>query len=152
MSALRLSEITAKPIGRPVIPPIASEHQEQAALIEWWSYAHRRWELPEFALFAIPNGGARHIVVASKLKAEGVRKGIPDLLLAVPIWPHAGLFIEMKSSSPQARVKADQATAIGFLRGAGYKIAVCKGAAQAMDVIEAYLNCVRAVASPPAEE
>ena len=32
-------------------------------------------------LFAVPNGGQRNVVVASKLKAEGVRAGVADLIL-----------------------------------------------------------------------
>lgn len=46
--------------------------------------------------FAVPNGGKRHIAVATKLKAEGVNPGVPDLVFVIP--PHgrfAGL--ELKS-------------------------------------------------------
>jgi hypothetical protein len=72
-----------------------SEHEEQAALFEWARYSVNTF--PELCnMFAIPNGGARHIGVARKLKAEGVKAGVPDIFLAVPNHKHHGLFIEMK--------------------------------------------------------
>ena len=44
---------------------------------------------PQLALiFAIPNGGKRHIGTARKLKAEGVRSGVPDIFLACPRMPY----------------------------------------------------------------
>lgn len=43
--------------------------------------------------FAVPNGGWRNPVVAAKLKAEGVRSGVSDLIIL-----HAGktYFVEIK--------------------------------------------------------
>ena len=80
------------------------EHKEQVAVIQWWHLAHKAYGLPEFALFAIPNGGARHMLTAVRLKEEGVRPGIPDLFLACSPGEHSrlvgieyqGMFIEMK--------------------------------------------------------
>ena len=54
-----------------------SEHDEQVLIFKWARLSEGRW--PELALlFAIPNGGHRHKAVAAKLKAEGVRAGVPD--------------------------------------------------------------------------
>src|SRR5688572_6150019 len=58
--------------GKPVGP---TEHQEQCAVIQWWGHAHHSYQLPVFALFAIPNGGARDVITGARLKAEGVRRG-----------------------------------------------------------------------------
>jgi hypothetical protein len=65
--------------GKPVGP---TEHQEQATVVSWWALQHQVYELPVFALYAIPNGGARDVITGSRLKAEGVRRGTPDLCLA----------------------------------------------------------------------
>jgi hypothetical protein len=46
--------------------------------------------------FAVPNGGHRHIATARKLKAEGVRPGVPDLVFCLPGGRFAGL--ELKAS------------------------------------------------------
>ncbi|RQV98735.1 VRR-NUC domain-containing protein, partial [bacterium] len=72
------------------------EHLEQAALFQWTSMNEER--IPELKnLFAIPNGGHRHKAVAAKMKAEGVKAGVPDILLACPCDGFHGLFIEMKA-------------------------------------------------------
>ena len=73
------------------------EHDAQVAVIQWWAYAHKGFGLPEFALFAVPNAGAgAQRGQAGKMKAEGARSGIPDLLLPVARGAYRGLCIEMK--------------------------------------------------------
>jgi len=66
----------------------ASEHDEQCTFVEWL-------ESKKLKFSAIPNGGTRHMGTAVKLKKEGVRPGLPDLLILVNdhlVW------IEMKRS------------------------------------------------------
>jgi hypothetical protein len=53
-----------------------SEHKLQVSLIDYLAIAGRR----DLLWFAIPNGGFRHISVAARLKAEGVRSGIFDMV------------------------------------------------------------------------
>lgn len=67
-----------------------TESEEQIDFIQWCKRngIHK--------IFAIPNGGKRNIVTASKLKLEGVKAGVPDLFLAVSRHNCHGLFIEMK--------------------------------------------------------
>ena len=73
------------------------EHREQAALITRVRLSVRRY--PVLALlFSVPNGGYRNAVTAKILQAEGVRAGVPDLILPVPRSPYCGLAIEMKSA------------------------------------------------------
>jgi len=53
--------------------------------------------IPELEwLHSVPNGGKRDVKTAARMKAEGARRGIPDIF-----WPYAagnwhGLYIEMK--------------------------------------------------------
>lgn len=47
-------------------------------------------------LHAVPNGGDREAWVGAKMKAEGVKKGVPDMFLPIPIGMYAGLVIELK--------------------------------------------------------
>lgn len=70
------------------------EHKIQADCVRVFRYMHQplAWKL-----FAIPNGGARNIIVAAKLKAEGVISGVWDMFLAVPKGNYGGLFIEIKA-------------------------------------------------------
>lgn len=120
-------------------PPVPTEHEEQVALMTWWSYAHKEIGLPEFALFAIPNGGARHIRTAGRLKAEGVRAGAPDLMLAMPTAQYHGAFIEMKRRGGKARCTPKQSDFGEFLAGVGYAHYVAHGFDQARTAIMTYL-------------
>lgn len=80
-----------------------SEHGHQTALFMWASVA-KQLEPRLDLLFAIPNGGKRDGITASRLKAEGVKSGVPDLMLPVPSAAakglsgvsYSGLFIELK--------------------------------------------------------
>jgi len=124
-----------------------SEHQEQCAVIAWLdTYAVLRW--PELAIidgrlpyFAIPNGGKRHVVTAKKLKAEGVRAGVPDLAIMIPRGVHHGLFVEMKVKKGGVESKPQKAWRLA-LRDRGYCAAVCKGADAAIETISHYLDGV----------
>lgn len=117
------------------------EHQEQTTLMRWAEYQSKK--LPELALlFAIPNGGARHPAVAGKLKAEGVKAGVPDLFLPVPRNVQGiafnGLFIEMKAG----RNKPTMAQIEWHVRLSqqGYRVSVCYGWEAARDLITEYLG------------
>lgn len=54
-----------------------------------------------------PNGGRRNKAEAAKLKAMGVRKGIPDLFLPIPRQGYHGLYIETKKIK-NGKVSPDQ--------------------------------------------
>lgn len=114
-----------------------SEHHEQRALIDTclW-YANRYPEL--HLLFAVPNGGLRTRGVAGKLKAEGVKSGVPDLLLLCPRNGFHGLAIEMKTKKGQT--SEAQEWWIEQLTAQGYRAEVCKGYEAAWSVIKAYLG------------
>lgn len=124
--------------GRPLV---ATEHQEQAAVIAWWYAVHGKYRLPIFALFACPNGGARDAITGSLLKAEGVRPGTPDLQLAAPTPAFHGLYIEMKKIDG-AKPSAEQEAFIKYLLSVGYWAAVHYGATSAIKEIEDYLSAL----------
>jgi VRR-NUC domain len=93
-------------------------------------------------LFAIPNGGHRHPAVAGKLKAEGVRAGIPDMMLAVPRGRHHGLFIEHKAGTRKpGPIQNDR---MQELMEQGYAVAVSYGCDKTVDIISNYLRGERA--------
>lgn len=103
----------------------------------WASLATK--QRPELdMLVAIPNGGARHIAVARKLKAEGVKRGYPDLVLNVARGGYYGLFIELKTLT--GRTSPEQKYWIERLNAAGNYAAVCKGWIAAQDLIQNYLD------------
>ena len=116
---------------------MTTEHQEQASLITWARHTESHW--PELALLhAIPNGGWRHPATGKKLKAEGLKRGVPDLCLPVARHGYHGLYIEMKAKGRYP--SKEQKWWLERLTEQGYHAVVCKGFAQAVDVITEYLT------------
>ena len=135
----------ASPRGsrRRVVP---LEHESQAGVIQWWTLACKGYGLPEFALFAVPNGSNKSIAAAMKFKREGLRSGIPDLFLAVPCkhqgaagveFLAAGLFVEMKRRGKKP--SPEQEAVILYLRQRAYHVVVCYDSEEAVKAIKAYL-------------
>lgn len=114
-----------------------AEHRAQVAVVTWATLA--RAEFPELGLlFAIPNGGHRNVIVAKKLKAEGVRPGVPDLMLPVARGGYHGLFIEMKAG--QNRPSLEQLELMRRLSAEGFKCATCYSSAEAEACLREYLS------------
>lgn len=118
------------------------ESIEQRALIRWCRMHRGKW--PELGLlYAIPNGGARSRVTAAILKAEGVRRDIPDLCLPVARNGFHGLYIELKAQrrdGDRGRASKGQKATVEQLREQGYRAEVCLGWEAARDLIEQYLG------------
>ena len=117
-----------------------TEHQEQVRVIHWWRHACNVYRLPEFSLFAIPNGGRRDPIEATHLKAEGLRSGVSDLFLAVPTGQKCGLFIEMKSTV--GKPGTNQPEFIDYAVNQGYAADFAYGADAAIAMIKNYLGPV----------
>jgi hypothetical protein len=90
------------------------------------------------AMYAIPNGSLRNLITAVKLKREGVKRGVPDVFMAVPRQGFHGLFIEMKYG--KNKLTTEQKEFIAFAESEGYKCAVCYSWSAAKEVIEEYLK------------
>jgi hypothetical protein len=113
------------------------EHQEQVKIIQWAELYKSKWPQLGF-LAAVPNGGHRHLSVAKKLKAEGVRSGYPDLVLNVPSGKYHGLFIELKA--PKGRPTESQKEWLVNLMRAGNAALVCYGADEAIKALSWYCS------------
>lgn len=131
---------------------IPSEHAEAVQLMQLVrlhenKHPDLRW------LFAVPNGGHRNKVAACKLKAEGVKPGVPDYLLPVmntdtsaDMW--CGLAIELKRKRG-GRMSDEQRDWIQFFDDQGWRAVVCAGHERAWTVICEYLaipNCLERAA------
>lgn len=116
---------------------IWDEHQHQRAVVEW---AERMSGLiPELRwLFAVPNGGKRHLLTAKKMKAEGQKAGVPDLCLPIPRGRFHGLFVEMKT--PKGTLTPEQREWLKSLTAHGYRAEVARGFEAAINIIEDYLR------------
>lgn len=120
----------------------ATERAEQVALLQWCAVRERT--CPALALlYAIPNGGQRDVRVAARMKAEGVKPGVPDLHLPVARHGQHGLYIELKrraSRMGRGRVRPAQQWWHDRLRLEGYRVVVCEGWDAARDAIMEYLG------------
>src|SRR4051812_25035629 len=109
-----------------------SEEAAQIALFGWAQTATIREAYPELRwLFAIPNGGFRTKAGAGKLRAMGVKAGVPDMCLPIRRGEFGALFIELKKPpTPGKRLsqaRPEQNTWIEHLKKQGYGAAVCYG-------------------------
>lgn len=98
-------------------------------------------------MFAIPNGGKRDPITAARMKGEGVKPGVPDIMLPVSGQAkYCGLFIELKKPSAEPKkigaggVRESQTEYHKFLIGQGYCVRVAYSWLQARDFIIEYLN------------
>jgi hypothetical protein len=110
------------------------EHDEQAAFFSYIELNH-----PALFAFAIPNAGKRSKRTGHKMVKEGLRKGVPDLMVAERCGPYAGCFIEMKRQKGSVTSKEQHAT-ISRLRDKGYFCVIAKGWEQAVAHLNYYLS------------
>ena len=114
------------------------EAEEQRALFEWAGYMVRQY--PELRyMYHVPNGGRRNAREAALLRAEGVKKGVPDIVLPVARGEHHGLYIELKRQK-SGSLSREQKAYLDFLHRQGYRAVMCRGWRQAANVIQAYLE------------
>ena len=90
-------------------------------------------------LIAIPNGSYRKPLEAIRLKREGVKPGMTDLMLLMPRGGFHGLCIEMKRADGGV-VSPVQKKMHALLVEQGYMISVCAGSDQAYKALEDYLK------------
>lgn len=88
-------------------------------------------------IFAIPNGGLRNKITARAMKYEGVKAGVLDLFLAIPMEPYHGIFIEIKSDkgilSPYQKKWSE------FFLAQNYDVKICRTSYEALYEMFCYL-------------
>lgn len=122
-----------------------TEHQIQSAIVEWANHTNINktlFKIGDF-LFAIPNGGSRNILEAKKLRKEGVKKGVSDLFLALPMFDEdkgvrCGLWIEVKSRN--GKLSNEQIEWFNLMRLHGYECEEVRSLEGGIDVIMNYLR------------
>jgi hypothetical protein len=112
-----------------------SEHQLQASI---FSYVNKVLPALRPFMFAIPNGGQRNVIVAKKLKAEGVTAGVWDILIVIPnIYKH-GLFIECKVSKNE--LTKTQQDFKEKVQPVGYHFEECRSLEDFIAILENYFE------------
>lgn len=114
-----------------------TEEDHQIALIQWADALTPRH--PELALlYHVPNGGYRSKRTGGRMKAAGLRRGVPDLCLACPRHGFHGLYLELKAG--KGRATPEQTWWIEQLRAQGYDAGIEYGWIAAAHAIGAYLD------------
>ena len=113
-----------------------TEHAHQTALFAWIGLQPK--DSPLRLAFAIPNGGLRNKVTAARMKAGGVRAGVPDIFLPIARGGYHGLFIEMKVGNGYLSVA--QKDWIKKLNKENYSVVVCYGWENVKGLMVYYLS------------
>lgn len=118
---------------------LRSESTEQENVISWCFHHERIY--PELHwIHHCPNGGSRQKAEAIRLKAQGVKPGVPDLHLPIRKGKYIGLYIEMKYDN--GTLQKTQKEWILAMKAAGHFACVCYGYENAVNVIEEYVKLV----------
>jgi hypothetical protein len=78
------------------------------------------------------------VIVASRMKSEGVKAGVPDYMLPVAVGHWHGLAIELKSMTGYA--STEQKQWIADLREQGWRAEICRGWEASWAVLADYLG------------
>lgn len=114
---------------------VPAEDAEQVKLAQWLDLHKILW-------CHVPNGGKRGITTARKLKAHGVKAGVPDVLIfdrAPVMIAHGkgctGVAIELKRIK-DGQTSADQKKWLADLTERGWICEVCAGADKAIEFLQ----------------
>lgn len=125
-----------------VMLDLTKEADCQRAVFLWAGQPAIRKRWPELALLHHVKNETREGAAAVAMdKAQGVKKGVPDLCLPVARGKYHGLYIEMKS--PKGRLSEAQAWWLDALLRQGYAACTCHGYKEAEEVLTWYLNLAK---------
>ena len=110
-----------------------TEHEIQVSCVNYF-----RLRYPKGLIFSIPNGGQRNVIVAAKLKAEGVLSGVPDLCIPISKKGFHGLYVELKNGKA-GKVSDNQTTIMSKLQSEGYQCEVCRSFDEFINVVDNYM-------------
>lgn len=122
-------------IRKPELEKGNGEHYSQVRFFYYFEINN-----PEIykSLHATPNGGYRTKLTASAMKAEGQKKGYPDISLDMARQGFHGLRIELKHGNN--RLTPEQKEWRVLLEEQGYKYVECRSTQEAIDAVLEYIN------------
>lgn len=115
--------------------PLQPEQIEHINVVNWFNY-----QFPELAddLHHFANERRCSIQQGRILKRMGVKKGVPDFFLAIPIDGYSGLWLELKVG--KNKVTPEQEAFLNRKMARGYMCAACWGFEAAKELISNYLH------------
>jgi len=105
------------------------EHQIQKGIAQYLDLRKLCW-------WAVPNGGRRNITVAKKLKAEGVKSGIPDITL-IYNGKYYGIEVKKpKTTTPKGTLSSNQKARIDEIKSYGGVVGVVYSVPDLIEMLE----------------
>ncbi len=130
-------------------PDLVKGNQEHFEQVRVFDYFERHHQGIYTRLHSTPNGGHRSKATAGKLKAEGQKKGYPDMSLDAARGKYHGLRIELKHG--KNRASDEQKEWLRLLTAEGYYCALCVGHNEAIEVIMTYWHLEPGASMPGRE-
>jgi len=90
-----------------------------------------------YEIIAIPNEGKRTFATASRMKSEGLRAGVWDLLLLTPCHGYGGLWLETKS---EKGTLSESQKDFWERNKYKYQFSVYRNASEGIEAVERYLK------------
>lgn len=109
-----------------------SEHTIQAQLLGVLVVAIR----PELRVIAIPNQGKRSLITGRRMVAEGLTKGVADLLIMFPADEGAIAWLEMKT--PKGRLSDEQHGFHAICERLGHRWGMAQSVEEALIVLRGW--------------
>lgn len=121
------------------------EDQEQAAFFTWLRIRH---PLAYEHAYHVPNGGSRGggdrrsaQIEGARLKAQGVKAGVPDIWIPLRRGAFAGLVVEFKATPPHdAEVSKEQQQWVLRMKAQGWRSEVVLGLNALRRLIDEYMS------------
>ena len=120
-----------------------AEMMQQIKLFDW---IRTQLNIAPYA-FSIPNEGKRSPLLGKLMKRMGMRSGVSDIFIAIPVYFENeffhGLFIEMKANGKSGKCGKATPNQLEFhkdMKLQGYYCAVCDSAEAAIFLITQYLK------------
>lgn len=111
------------------------EHKIQKAFFDWIRATEEYFPVLKL-MFAVPNAAKRSYKLAAMLKAEGLRKGVLDVIFPVSRQGFTGLAIEFKT--PGKKLTPEQEEFAEMLKLEGWKTVVFTNPESAIDEVKRY--------------
>jgi hypothetical protein len=117
---------------------ILTEAQEQKIIFRW--IRSNQVEFPVLQLaYSTLNGVRLAPKLRKDMKEQGMRPGVPDIVLPAANNTHHGLYIELKREKGGA-ISAEQKHFMAMLKAEGYLCVVCKGHKEAIKTILDFIS------------
>lgn len=124
---------------------LPTEGDEACSLMQWAATQRYKGRRLTDYLIMIPNGAvlagdARQRAIAmNRMKSQGFKAGVFDYILALPVAPYPGLWLELKRQKLGVVSEAQGLFKL-HMEVVGWATAICKGWEEAKNAINDYLQ------------